>query len=1080
MNSLPAMNLKFRDNPNIFIRRQQNTFNEEKNVPDDQLFVSFYILLRSFSSIGLVVFVAYLFERRQNSARLEFGEDVFVFLLLLLLMISIHTIERNQPDRKKSQLEGRLETVHEFRSNDSAEIMNQEEKSQEASYSNNSIGSDELISLLETKSQREETKIEGENDGINGDPTPASNKILEEILLSDDGSGTSDKSSSEMDIDLTSVPLLSHSENDILNSNQTLEFKGIMTSFLLIYKLTFDGSHDILDYSSDQDKVDLYYNISQVFSTSFLFLTGYSHTMQLFHSNDYSSSHALRKVYRFNLGAIFLSLSLGKSYMFYNACGIHTYFFLLLFFTMGWKKKVNASTRYGLRIKVAIMALFIFAVWDCELGFWTFSSLIFGSPSAQVHGTLWEFYYFSFLHHWAGLIGLLFAMNRSVTSLYIRRLEAFGGTTTCIPKILLGFILLGMMAAWVCGPLNVTKYTYNATNPYFGFLPTLFFVCVRNATSQFREHTLCFFQQVGVLSLEIYLLHNHVLLGNDGKTRVILLPGYPGCNAILTMTMLVYLANSLKRATDAVIDVLVTKAGDQYCFRNVLLLAGSVTLAYISASTLFYLQLATQENITTASIVCGMLGYQAILDASNLAQHGLEVTRSRDSTLARIAPPLFGTAVLVLLSLIWHTSPTHFSAPLPGICNLSLNTGEWVNIDGCTSYSRGIQFREFESVSYGSACHNFEWGWTTQNIGPQCRFENRNLDDIQEKFLNRHVTFIGDSAVKNLFYAVSRGLGDTEAGRYDSNFPPYLELTKQFGRSTTLTFKWAPLVADMIAKLKKSQDSSDLVVVGSGASDLLHVWATDENKQSHQAAVKRLSEVLNSFRAQSIPTVFLTPTSINTPALSTAEKRAQMSEEREEEIRNIYRESGVYNSAGLIINGTAFTRTISHQSYDGLHYPSHVYDVGAQILFNALDWLWYDEIIIDESLSPRLGAMANPILGAMVLCLILIGLVFFDSIFGFFYLVSICINPIFNSRQGDFRFKYSLKLNNIFDDIYSSEARNRKKADFHFQPSKIDKAQWKDRAIAVDFNDDNRSLTSRYSASRKNTLATINENPFNV
>ena len=1082
----PAMNLKFRDTTNL-ATIHRNSLIGERHIPYEQLFVSFYILLRSFTSIGLVTFVAYLFEQSQSSPRLAFGEDLFVFLLLLLVMISIHTIERNHTDREFAQLEGKLGTIDKYRLQGDfykkGVITNQEEMSEDASFphSNNSVGSDELKSLLEDKNQKEETEHEGVQDEMSRESASKSNKVLEEILLSDDGSGTSDKSSSEIDIDLKNVPLLSQSESDILNSAQTLEMKGMMTSFLLICKLTFNGLHDVVDDGSDSKEVDLYYNISQVFSTSFLFLTGYSHTIQLFHSNDFSLSHALRKIYRFNLGAVFLSLSLGKSYMFYNACGIHTCFFLLTYCTIGWKQRMNASTRYGLRIKVAILVIFIFAVWDCEIGFWTLSSLVFGSPSFQLHGQLWEFYYFSFLHHWAGVIGILFAMNRSVTSLFIRRLEAFRGTATLIPKILLGLVLLGMMTAWICGPLNVTKYTYNATNPYFGFLPTLVFVCIRNATSQLREHTICFLKKVGVLSLEIYLLHNHILLGNDGKTRVVLLPGYPGCNAILTIMMLVYMAKSLKRATDAAIGVLVTKGGDHYCSRNLLLLAGAVTIAYIASSTLFYLQLATPENITTLSIVCGMLGYQAILDSSYLTHHSSNIVRNRDSIFARIFPPILGTAVLVIILSIWQTAPTNFSAPLPSICKLSLNRGEWVKTDGCLSFSSiGAQLRDLKSVSNGNVCHNFEWGWTAQNSGPRCRFQHRNLDDIQEKFLNRHVSFIGDSTVKNLFFAVSRGLGDTEAGRFDSNLPPYLELTKQFGPSTTLTFKWAPLVGDMITKLKNSQDSSDLIVLGSGASDLLHIWATDENKHSHQLAVKRLSEMLNSLRAQSIPTVFVTPTSINAPALSMAEKRAQMNEERVEEIRNIYRESGVYDSAELIINGTSFTKALSYQSYDGLHYPSHVYDVGAQILFNALDWLWYEEIVIitDENLSPRLGAMANPILGAMVLCLILIGLVFFDSIFGFFYLVSMCIDPTIKTLQGGLNYKYSLKLYDIFNDIYLSETRNRKKAGF--QPSTMDRAERKDRTIAVELNHDNKSLTSRYAASRKKTLATINEHSFNI
>ena len=56
-------------------------------------------------------------------------------------------------------------------------------------------------------------------------------------------------------------------------------------------------------------------------------------------------------------------------------------------------------------------------------------------------------------------------------------------------------------------------------------------------------------------------------------------------------------------------------------------------------------------------------------------------------------------------------------------------------------------------------------------------------------------------------------------------------------------------------------------------------------------------------------------------------------------------------------------------SWDGVTYLKGVYDVGAQMLVNELECLWVEgrESLADE-VVPRVGSLANPMLGTMVLC----------------------------------------------------------------------------------------------------------------
>ena len=99
-----------------------------------------------------------------------------------------------------------------------------------------------------------------------------------------------------------------------------------------------------------------------------------------------------------------------------------------------------------------------------------------------------------------------------------------------------------------------------------------------------------------------------------------------------------------------------------------------------------------------------------------------------------------------------------------------------------------------------------------------------------------------------------------------------------------------------------------------------------------------------------------------------------MREEDMETMRWVYANSGVLSSASFIIDGPAFTTSRVSESYDGVHFPIQVYSAGAQILFNAMDWLLPPGIVEPVILPSRIGSMANPILGIVMLILVTIGL----------------------------------------------------------------------------------------------------------
>jgi len=251
--------------------------------------------------------------------------------------------------------------------------------------------------------------------------------------------------------------------------------------------------------------------------------------------------------------------------------------------------------------------------------------------------------------------------------------------------------------------------------------------------------------------------------------------------------------------------------------------------------------------------------------------------------------------------------------------------------------------------------------------------------------------------------------GDATAGRYDSTVPEHGDVRKTIG-NVLLEYKWAPLAYDQTNKVKeiRTKTSSgttanpvDLLVLGGGTLDRLHIWATDENPETNKEEISKLANELQSLNEKSnVSTVWCTPTTINTPALGTEEKRNQMNELAISEMRKLYADLGVESAASFVLDGPSYSNDRAAESYDGIHYPSSVYDVAAQIMANALDWLVVDneEVINDNFEPPLLGTMGNPLLGLMMMCFGLIGLMFFDGYFGFSYLATLLVRNTGNRQ----------------------------------------------------------------------------------
>jgi hypothetical protein len=190
----------------------------------------------------------------------------------------------------------------------------------------------------------------------------------------------------------------------------------------------------------------------------------------------------------------------------------------------------------------------------------------------------------------------------------------------------------------------------------------------------------------------------------------------------------------------------------------------------------------------------------------------------------------------------------------------------------------------------------------------------------------------------------------------------------------------------------------DLVILGGGAWDKLWAFTTDAEKNALKKSYDELAEKMQELRKRGVPVVWMTPTTINNDALPSEEKRARITEEEIEFVRELQVSQGVLTSASFVVDGPSFTASRVSESFDGVHYPHQVYSAGAQVLANAVDWLLPIPIKGDPKPPNQPGAMAHMTLGLMILVVAAFGIIGFDGFMGFSYLAAIFVPSVAPAR----------------------------------------------------------------------------------
>lgn len=954
----------------------------------------------------MILFFAYICEYHPPFPHAEktYDRDEFFFLTALVIVVSMYTVHKNDSSTsttttKKSaanngkqmngtSLENKLQTIKEGLSSSSGSGNATNPIHQNGNSSNNNNNVDEV------ESQR------------NGS------------TIADDTTYTSYSTTGTMSTLSTFNTKATYIQaaptkacDDLLNRDQTEEWKGWMQFVFLLYHY----------YHAEE-----VYNSIRVMITCYVWMTGFGNFSFFYLKGDYSLVRVLQMLWRLNFLVLFLCLSQGTTYILYYICPLHTYFFFMVYITMSLGRHLNYS-KYGLRLKLFVLALVIYILWDVDSGFFRMIHFPFVGTQPQLgatNGALWEWYFRTTLDHWSTFLGMLFAANFPITSLFYRKLEALPPLQCWLGKGIIAVGLMALTTVWIIGPFSQDKLTYNATNAYFGFIPMITYIYLRNITPTLRKYSLKLLHEIGKTTLETYLMQHHIWLTSNAKSLLTLIPGWPKVNMLVVTLIYFYISRRLYRMTLYLRGMLLPD-NKRKCIISLVVMTSTIAAFYLLAFFLHSFGLTSLVTVAIVSIVFGLLLYQTIMDNTWESYHQSSKEHSKDddsfalnsvfskeqlnsdSSVARLSPPIIGTMIILIVGISWQGMAVAGAGKIgllhPG-CDALANKGHWIPIDGCNENALGIARRN-SNISNFATCNpaggSYTWGWETAPSSTHCRFAQRNKKSLLKSLSDQRIGFVGDSMTRHLYHSFCRQLGIDDAGQYDATGPKHQDIARTV-QKTGLEFKWAPLASEQVDTLKSINDSLkqgdvskyDLVVLGGGAWDRLHLYATDEDKESLKQTLEELKKEIETLQEFGPPVVWMTPTTINTPALNTPEKRDHMTEDDMADMRNVYEEAGITATSSFVIDGPAFSKDRVNECYDGVHYPNAVYDAGAQILANALDWLLPVKSTSNPFTPPQPGKMANPYLGLMMLCLAFIGLIFFDAFFGFSYLAGIFVKGI--------------------------------------------------------------------------------------
>ncbi|KAF0024713.1 hypothetical protein F2P81_023515 [Scophthalmus maximus] len=311
-------------------------------------------------------------------------------------------------------------------------------------------------------------------------------------------------------------------ETKLLNREQTDEWKGWMQLVILIYHISGASAF-----------IPVYMHV-RVLVAAYLFQTGYGHFSFFWLKGDFGLYRVCQVLFRLNFLVLVLCVVMDRAYQFYYFVPLVTFWFVVIYAMLAmWpqilQKKANSSGIWHLGVLAKLLGLLMF------ICFFAFSQ-------AVIHGMLFAFIY-------------LVLQKRQVLS-ESKGEALFSGR---ISNLLLFLSIFSFIIYSIWASSCKTKTECNEMHPYISVVQILAFILIRNIPGYARSIYSSFFAWFGKISLELFICQYHIWLAADTKGILVLIPGNPSLNIMVSTFIFVCVAHEISLITNDLAQVVIPK-----------------------------------------------------------------------------------------------------------------------------------------------------------------------------------------------------------------------------------------------------------------------------------------------------------------------------------------------------------------------------------------------------------------------------------------------------------------------------------------------------------------------------------------
>ncbi|XP_056631791.1 N-acetylneuraminate 9-O-acetyltransferase [Diorhabda sublineata] len=339
--------------------------------------------------------------------------------------------------------------------------------------------------------------------------------------------------------------------NKVLHRDQLNEWKGWMQIVILVYHVT--GASKVL-------MINMHI---KVLISAYLFLLGYEQFCYVWYRNDVGIISFCRMLFQLNFVTVTLCLSMNRPYQFYYFAPLLSFWYLMIYCFVAFPPHITAQTSennviqyFYLLIKFITFCSVITILFMSEVFFEKiFVTRPWKALFVTIDDDIHEWWSRWKLDRYSTMYGMVFG----VIMILSHRYNIFDDNNhsnlfsrgIALSSTLLALVGIGsyLMFTFLCR----NELECSEIHSYIVFIPIVSFILLRNISGVLRTRYSSLFAWFGDISLELFISQYHIWLAADTHGVLVLVPGYPVLNLIITTYIFVCASHEVHSITKSLI-----------------------------------------------------------------------------------------------------------------------------------------------------------------------------------------------------------------------------------------------------------------------------------------------------------------------------------------------------------------------------------------------------------------------------------------------------------------------------------------------------------------------------------------------